>query len=72
MASNGRTGEEVWPELGQAFERGVQDYRRKLQMGVFGEEETQAILNLIRRMLKFQPEERPTIKEVLESEWMVT
>ena len=64
-------GREVWPELGQAFERGVQDYRRKLQMGVFGEEETQAILNLIRRMLTFQPEERPTIEEVLESEWMV-
>lgn len=64
-------GREVWPELGQAFERGVQDYRRKLQMGVFRGEETRAILNLIRRMLTFQPEERPTTEEVLESEWMV-
>lgn len=64
-------GREVWPELEQAFEQGVQGYRRKLQMGAFGGEETRAILNLIRWMLTFQPEERPTIEEVLESEWMV-
>lgn len=64
-------GGEVWPELGQAFEQGVQDYRRRLQMGVFQEEEIRAILHLMRRMLAFQPEERPTIDEVLESEWMV-
>lgn len=64
-------GREIWPALEQAFERGVQDYRRRLQKGVFGEEETRAILNLIRQMLAFQPKERPTIEEVLESEWMV-
>ena len=64
-------GREVWLELEPAFEQGVQGYRRKLEMGVFGGEETRAILTLIRRMLTFQPEERSTIKEVLESEWMV-
>jgi serine/threonine protein kinase len=64
-------GREVWRELEESFEYGVQHYRRKLEKGVFGEEETRAILNLIRQMLKFQPEERLTIQQVLESEWMV-
>ena len=50
-------GREVWPELGQAFERGAQGYQQKLQMGVFQGEETRAILNLICQMLTFQPEE---------------
>lgn len=64
-------GREVWPGLGQAFEQRVQSYRRKLEMGVFGDEETRAILKLLRLMLAFQPKDRPTINEVLESEWMV-
>ena len=64
-------GRDIWPKLEDAFEQGIQHYRQRLQMGVFGEEETQAILNLIRRMLAFRPEERLTIEEVLESEWMV-
>jgi hypothetical protein len=64
-------GRGVWRELEESFEYGVQHYRRKLEKGVFGEEETRAILNLIRQMLKFQPEERLTIQQVLESEWMV-
>ena len=66
-----KEGRDVWPKLEQAFEQGIQYYRQRLQMGVFGEEETKAILNLIRWMLAFRPEERPTIEEVLESEWMV-
>ncbi|CAG8909924.1 unnamed protein product [Penicillium egyptiacum] len=65
-----REGRWVWPEFEQSFKDGVQHYRRKLEKGEFGEEETQAILNLIRRMLAFQPQERPTIEEVLDSEWM--
>lgn len=40
-------------------------------MGVFEDEETQAILSLMCWMLTFQPEQRLTIEEVLESEWMV-
>lgn len=64
-------GRDIWPEFEQGFETGVQSYRRKLQMGVFGDEETRAILRLIRQMFKFRPQERPTIEEVLESDWMV-
>ncbi|OAL68242.1 CMGC/SRPK protein kinase [Trichophyton rubrum] len=65
-------GREVWPPLDQAFEEGVQKYRRKIQPnGVFSEEETTAFLSLMRQMLVFRPEERPTALQVLQSEWMV-
>ncbi|OAL56707.1 protein kinase [Pyrenochaeta sp. DS3sAY3a] len=63
---------EEWPSLESAFEEFVQKYRRKREAtGIFEEEETQTILELIRGMLKFRPEERMTIKEVLSSKWMV-
>ena len=64
------TKREIWPKLDQAFEHGIQSYRQKLKMGDFGGEETRAFLDLMRVMLTF-PEERPTIEEVLKSEWMV-
>lgn len=63
---------ERWPPLETAFEEFVQKYRRKREAaGIFGVEETQAILNLMRGMLEFRPEERLTIDQVLKSEWMV-
>lgn len=63
---------ETWPSLENAFEEFVQKYRRKREAaGSFEEEETQAILELMRGMLRFRPEERLTIDEVLRSEWMV-
>lgn len=63
---------ESWPPLEEAFEEFVQKYRRKREAaGAFGVEETRAILSLMRSMLKFRPEERLTIDEVLKSEWMV-
>ena len=63
---------EKWPSLENAFEEFVQKYRRKREVaGTFKEEETQAILGLLRGMLKFRPEEHLTIDEVLRSEWMV-
>ncbi|KAL2842615.1 kinase domain protein [Aspergillus pseudodeflectus] len=37
----------------------------------FGPEETMAIVDLMRRMLAFRPEERPSVEEILQSEWMV-
>lgn len=64
-------GRELWPELEEAFTRDVQIYRYKSGMEIFEKEETRAILNLMRRMLAFRPEERPTIEEVLQSEWML-
>ncbi|KAK2731297.1 hypothetical protein FQN55_004784 [Onygenales sp. PD_40] len=64
-------GRDVWPPLDQAFEDFVQVSRRKRGMGEFGKEETIALLHLMRRMLAYLPEDRPTVKEVLKSEWMV-
>lgn len=63
---------ETWPNLEDAFEEDVQKYRRKREAaGTFDEHETRAILQLMRGMLQFRPEERLTIDEVLKSDWMV-
>lgn len=63
---------ERWPPLETAFEEFVQRYRRKRKWaGTFGVEETQAILDLMRGMLRYRPEERLTIDQVLRSDWMV-
>ena len=62
----------MWPPIEEALEEGIQKYRRKNgRVGEFGTDEMAAILNLMRRMLAFLPEERPTLEEVLKSEWMV-
>ena len=66
-----KRGRYVCPSIDQAFEEGVQKYRRMDGMGEFDKEETAAILDLMRRMLAFRPEERPTAEEALKSEWMV-
>lgn len=63
---------QAWPPLEEAFEQFVQKYRRKWEdVGVFGEEETRMILDLMRGMLRFSPEERMTTQDVLASDWMV-
>lgn len=63
---------ETWPKLEDAFEEFVQKYRRKQEaMGIFDEREKRAIIELMRGMLKFRPEDRLTIDEVLKSDWMV-
>ncbi|KAF7520782.1 hypothetical protein G7054_g12665 [Neopestalotiopsis clavispora] len=62
---------EIWPPLEEAFEAFVQKYRRKRESaGVFGEDETRAFLDLMRAMLRFRPEDRLPINQVLESEWI--
>lgn len=62
----------MWSRIDESFEEGVQKYRRKSsQVKKFNRKKTTAILDLMRRMLVFQPEERPTAEEVLESKWMV-
>ncbi|KJF61409.1 CMGC/SRPK protein kinase [Coccidioides immitis RS] len=66
-----REDRDVWPPIDEAFEEGIQRYRRKRGMGVFEVDETAAILDLMRRMLAFRPEQRPTAEEILKSEWMV-
>lgn len=66
-----KKGRYMWPPINDAFEEGVQKYRRKRGVGEFGREEAEAILYLMRRMLAFRPEERPSADDVLKSEWMV-
>ncbi|KAK6831608.1 hypothetical protein RU639_002859 [Aspergillus parasiticus] len=66
-----KDGRYVWSSIDEVFEEGVQRYRRKFGMGEIDGEETAAILDLMRRMLTFRPEERPTAREVLQSRWMV-
>lgn len=67
-----RKGRYVWSPLEEAFEEGVQKYRRQSQkVKEFDEEEMAAILKLMRRVLAFRPEDRFTAEEVLQSEWMV-
>ncbi|KZF22827.1 kinase domain protein [Xylona heveae TC161] len=65
-----REGREVSPPIDKAFEEKVQKWRRKTGMGEYEKEETAAILDLMRRMLAFEPDERLTAEEVLQSEWM--
>lgn len=62
--------EDRWPTLEESFEIGVQNWRRKWGSEIAGDEQV-AFLDLMRRMLSFRPEERPTAEEVLMSEWMV-
>ncbi|KAK2750695.1 hypothetical protein FQN57_002768 [Myotisia sp. PD_48] len=67
-----KEGSDNWPAMNEAFQETIQKFRYdEPHMGVFDEEETTAILDLIRRMLVFKPEQRLTIEEVLASEWMV-
>ena len=62
---------EAWPTLEKAFEDFVQKYRRtRPNVGMFCDDEAAAILELMRGMLAFRPEERLTAEEVLRSKWM--
>lgn len=62
--------ENQWPPLEESFETGVQKWRRRIG-GEIEEDEKAAFLDLMRRMLSFRPEERPTAEQVLMSDWMV-
>lgn len=53
-----------WPAVEESFGIGVQKWRRKSGVEVDTEEQA-AFLDLIRRILIFQPEERLTAEEVL-------
>ncbi|CAG7949646.1 unnamed protein product [Penicillium nalgiovense] len=59
-----------WPPLEESFEIDVQKWRRKMG-GKIEEDEKAAFLDLMRRMLSYRPDERPTAEEVLISDWMV-
>jgi serine/threonine protein kinase len=67
-----KEGRYVWTSIDKAFEEGVQEFRRKSsRVSEFDRDEMAAILDLMRRMLAFRPEERPPAEEVLKSKWMV-
>ncbi|KAJ5929302.1 hypothetical protein N7454_007150 [Penicillium verhagenii] len=59
-----------WPTLEDSFEIGVQKWRRLDGKVIEGNEQA-AFLDLMRQMLSFKPEERPTAEVLLTSEWMV-
>lgn len=64
------TGRYIWPKLDEAFEERVQHYRREDGADVFCPDESAAIIEMMRQMLRYRPEERPTIEQVLRFEWM--
>ncbi|KAK2760154.1 hypothetical protein FQN53_007938 [Emmonsiellopsis sp. PD_33] len=68
---NPKEDRDVWPPINEAFEEGVQKYRRMGKIGEFDSEEASAIMDLMCRMLAFRPEDRPSAEEVLNSDWMV-
>ncbi|RAQ62661.1 hypothetical protein COH21_012490, partial [Aspergillus flavus] len=53
------------------FEKTVQQARIEARMPSVESEEQDALLAMLRSMLCFQPENRPSAQQVLESEWMV-
>jgi serine/threonine protein kinase len=53
------------------FEDSVQQPRRDSGIPSFDAREREALFNMLRPMLSFRPENRPTTKQILESEWMV-
>jgi hypothetical protein len=59
-----------WPKIEQAFEERVQNFRREDGVDVFCRDEAAAIVNMMRQMLRYRPEERLTVDQVLKSEWM--
>ncbi|KAE8312104.1 kinase-like domain-containing protein [Aspergillus transmontanensis] len=53
------------------FEKTVQQARIEARMPSLESDEQDALLSMLRSMLCFQPEHRPSARQVLESEWMV-
>ncbi len=60
----------LWLSLEEAFQGGIQTYREKLKVGVLDKDETEAFLDLMRKMLVFRLADRLTIDEVLGSKWV--
>lgn len=54
----------------ERFEYSVQEPRRDCGMEGVSEQEKVALIALLRPMMAYDPKERPTAKEILESEWM--
>ncbi|KAH7091304.1 kinase-like domain-containing protein [Paraphoma chrysanthemicola] len=48
----------------------IQEPRKQSDMAEMDEEEKQAFLSLLRSMLSFSPDDRPSAQQILESDWM--
>lgn len=57
--------------LEDAFELNIQQPRDQAGMAPLELSERKALLAMLRLMLSFKPENRPSAQQVLESEWMV-
>ena len=64
-----KEGRSVW-SWEQRFEDGIQEPRREEGMETICEQEKEAFFEMIRWMLAFQPEDRPSIRQVLDMTWM--
>lgn len=69
---NSTRGNDTPPPLSEAFDAWAQKYRAKYKVGVLPEDEKAAFLSLLSQMLSLDPRDRPSAKEVLASEWMMT
>lgn len=56
--------------LEDRLEDSIQEPRKQSKMAEMDEEEKQAFLILLRSMLSFRPDDRPSVQQVLESDWM--
>lgn len=65
-----KNGRFVWPRMNGAFDECVQRFRRDANMGEFCRKEEEAFLDMMTQMLRYRPEERPTVDQVLHSDWM--
>ncbi|RDA86387.1 hypothetical protein CP532_1076 [Ophiocordyceps camponoti-leonardi (nom. inval.)] len=66
-----RRGQPIFPTLEVCFNECIQNYRQESGFGEVSNEERDDFLDLMRRMLRIEPQKRITIKEVLQSKWMV-
>lgn len=72
FAENGQQpaeGRSVW-SWERRFEQWIQEPRRDKGMATLDGKEKEAFAAMMRWMLQFRPRDRPSAKEVLETEWM--
>ncbi|KAM3464282.1 hypothetical protein NHJ6243_002589 [Beauveria neobassiana] len=67
---NSIQGQYGGPTLNKAFDDWLHKNRVEFEVGSFSEEEKTAFLQLLRRMLSYDPLQRPTADEVLKSGWI--
>ena len=66
---NPKEAREVWT-FDQRFEDAIQESRRRRGREVMGEDERDALFEMIKGMFVFRPSDRLSASQVLESEWM--